>query len=105
MKAQGGTECQHIRFRWKGRASVFKFNASRRPILGLSEPLESNLAQSRESVDLALRRFHDGISREVSAYRDFATQLRNPILRPMLRGWSAGQLTKHAARSMSSDPV
>ena len=59
---------------------MFKFTVSRPPILGQNEPLESNLAQSRESVDLALRRFHDGISREVSAYREFVTQLHNPDL-------------------------
>lgn len=59
---------------------MFKFIVSGPPISDQNRSLESDLARSRETVDAALRKFYKAISKEVSDYLDFVTQLHDPDL-------------------------
>jgi len=108
MKAQRGIEAWHIGFRWRGRTDVFKFIVSGPHISDQNVSLESDLARSRETVDVALREFYKGIRKEVSDYLDFVTQLHDPDLSAdaaWMKDWLASEALRkiNVLRSRVSD--
>ncbi|MBC7084014.1 MAG: hypothetical protein H5T95_11105 [Firmicutes bacterium] len=78
---------------------MFKFIVSGPPISDQNRSLESDLARSRETVDAALRKFYKAISKEVSDYLDFVTQLHDPDL-DADAGWMEDWLANEARRKI-----